>query len=612
MTYMFKVARRLASFPSWRPLTLVMLAAACGGEDVPDMAGPDLPFADGATPHAALPHNQEQTPTLQAVILAPASATVLPGATQQFSASGRMSDGTTAPVAVTFSATGGTINSSGLFTAGLVSGGARVVATSAAGTADTALVTVGASVASVSVKLSVASLAVGQTAQATATAYDAGSQPLSGRSFTWSTSNGAVASVSASGVVSAVAAGTVTISAQSGGQSGSASLSVTSASLAGTPIACVGTPLAPTDDWAVKVSGAPAGTTFCVQDGVHRRARRVVPKTGMRFLGVSHLGATLDGGDSVTYAFQASSTGPGVTLKHLRIVKYAPPDGAKAMIQGDNGRGWVVDSNEIAYSGAQGVRVGDRGHIGWNDIHNNAVMGIGLYKADSVMIEGNRLAFNPASGVSEAGSTARASQMKIFATVGTMVRNNVVEDGPKKGIWFDTDNYLVTIEGNTVRRQGGPCIWYEVGYTATIRGNTVDSCGLSGTSTGWVSNAGIQVTNSYPVEIVGNTVLNSANGITGMAVAATSGNYFTGNRGPKALGIHVQDNVIRQPTGKAAGVRSTGTGADTAFTWAGRSTWQRNSYDLTGNPAPFTWSNTNKTRLQWQALNFDNPGTFTP
>ena len=82
-------------------------------------------------------------PTLQAVVLTPASVTLQSGATQQFAVSGRMSDGSTTPVNVTYSATGGTITSSGNYTAGSVAGSYRVIATQNGGTlADTSTVSV--------------------------------------------------------------------------------------------------------------------------------------------------------------------------------------------------------------------------------------------------------------------------------------------------------------------------------------------------------------------------------------------------------------------------------------------------------------------------------------
>ena len=82
-------------------------------------------------------------PTLQAVVLTPTTVSLASGATQQFTASGKMSDGSSAPVAVSFAAGGGTISSTGLYNAGSTAGTYRVVATQSGGSlADTATVTI--------------------------------------------------------------------------------------------------------------------------------------------------------------------------------------------------------------------------------------------------------------------------------------------------------------------------------------------------------------------------------------------------------------------------------------------------------------------------------------
>jgi hypothetical protein len=82
-------------------------------------------------------------PTLAQVILAPATASLGAGGTQQFAAYGRTSVGDSVPVSVAFAATGGSINSNGLYTAGSTGGTFRVSATQSGGIlADTSSVTI--------------------------------------------------------------------------------------------------------------------------------------------------------------------------------------------------------------------------------------------------------------------------------------------------------------------------------------------------------------------------------------------------------------------------------------------------------------------------------------
>jgi hypothetical protein len=88
-------------------------------------------------------------------------------------------------------------------------------------------------VASVTVSPAAPTITVGLSAQLTASTLDAAGNALSGRTVTWSSSNSAVASVSATGLVTGIAVGgPVTITAASEGKSGTAVVTVA----ANTPI----------------------------------------------------------------------------------------------------------------------------------------------------------------------------------------------------------------------------------------------------------------------------------------------------------------------------------------------------------------------------------------
>ena len=96
---------------------------------------PPLPPIDTVSP-----------PTVIALTVTPPSAAVITGDTQQFTATPTWSDGGSHAVTRTWSATGGTVSTGGLYTAGSLPGDYRVIA-SAGGKADTAEVSVGTSVA---------------------------------------------------------------------------------------------------------------------------------------------------------------------------------------------------------------------------------------------------------------------------------------------------------------------------------------------------------------------------------------------------------------------------------------------------------------------------------
>lgn len=101
--------------------------------------GTTTPYDDQAT----VVISSSGTTTIRQVVLTPAIVSLAIGASQQFSASASLSDGSTqANPAVTWAATGGTVSSGGLYKAGSTAGSFRVIATSGNGKADTSAVTV--------------------------------------------------------------------------------------------------------------------------------------------------------------------------------------------------------------------------------------------------------------------------------------------------------------------------------------------------------------------------------------------------------------------------------------------------------------------------------------
>src|SRR5438445_460839 len=171
-------------------------------------------------------------PQLAQVVVMPRSVSLGTGATQLFGAYGRLNNGDSVAVSVTWGAQGGTIWYSGLYGAGSVPGG-YVVTGTASGIAGTALLAVtNVSVASVAMSPASATLSMGATQQLSATPKDAAGNVLTGRVITWTSSNAAIASVSATGLVTGVAAGAVTITATSEGQSGTAAGTVSTVPVA--------------------------------------------------------------------------------------------------------------------------------------------------------------------------------------------------------------------------------------------------------------------------------------------------------------------------------------------------------------------------------------------
>jgi trimeric autotransporter adhesin len=172
--------------------------------------------------------------TIVSISLSPASAMILPNATQQFTATATFGNNTTGNVSsqVTWTSSApsiATISSTGLATAVAV-GTSTITATS--GTVNgTASLTVSSNTIT-SITISPAnpsiSLSGGQTEQFTATAtFSDGTIGDITTTSTWTSSNTSVAIINATGLATPVGAGGTTIGASSGGVAATTSLTVT-------------------------------------------------------------------------------------------------------------------------------------------------------------------------------------------------------------------------------------------------------------------------------------------------------------------------------------------------------------------------------------------------
>ena len=171
-------------------------------------------------------------PTLESIAVTPANTTLFTGNTEQFTATGTLSDDTTENLTsqVTWASsdiTWATINATGLATA--VAPGAVTISAAFDGiTGSTGLTVVAApTLQSIAVTPANTSLTTGETEQFTAigTLSDNTTENLTSQ-VTWASSDATWATISAAGLASAVSPGPATISATFGGITGSTGLSV--------------------------------------------------------------------------------------------------------------------------------------------------------------------------------------------------------------------------------------------------------------------------------------------------------------------------------------------------------------------------------------------------
>jgi len=467
-----------------------------------------------------------------------------------------------------------------------------------------------APVATVSVSLS-STLQVKQTAQATATLKDASGNVLSGQTVAWTSSNTSVATVSASGLVTAGAAGSATITATSGGKTGSAALTVTAA------VAVTGVAVLPGQSIQAAVNANPAGTTFILKAGTHTR-QSVVPKSGDVFQGEP--GTVLDGqGVGIAFGRGSAPYPSNVTIKGLKITGYAPPMQSGTIDAGgyypnEGTTGWVIDGNEVSYNGEYGIRIGNSSRVINNNVHHNNRLNI-AGSANNALVENNEIAFGNYQNANntnfEAGGT------KFAQTDGLIVRGNYVHDNVGVGIHMDENNINTTIESNRVDANGSEGVAIEISYATIIRNNTV-------TNNGWKDprnrytylwNAGIGVHASQNVEIYGNTVSGNYAGIVGIEQDRSGDKAVYGAHIIQNMYVH--NNTITQNTlPRTSGALSVGAGiatdiaGNTAVFTSRNNRFVGNTYYISPNPQPFAWQFGTRTAAQWKAYGQDVSGIF--
>jgi uncharacterized protein YjdB len=170
-------------------------------------------------------------PVLVSIAVTPASPSLPVGETQQFKATGTFTDGTTQDLTLSATWTSSTATIASISPAGLASGlvvgSTTVTAVSGTIQGSTTLAVVPPVVTSIAVAPANASITVINTQQFTATGTysDGSTQDLTGTT-TWSSVTPGVATITSAGLATGVAPGTTTISATTGGITGSTTLTV--------------------------------------------------------------------------------------------------------------------------------------------------------------------------------------------------------------------------------------------------------------------------------------------------------------------------------------------------------------------------------------------------
>jgi len=270
-------------------------------------------------------------PELQSISVTPLNASVEVGQTQQFTATGTFSDGSsrnlTNQVTWTSSNTSvAAISTSGLATA-QQAGNTTIRASQNGVTGQATLTVTSASLISLDIAPQNPSIQVGQTQQFTATGtFSDGSTADLTSSVSWGSSNASVASIDANGLATGLQAGTSTISASQNGITANTLLTVNPASLISLDIA----PQNPSIDvgqtqqftaTGTFSDGSTADLTSSVSWGSSNASVATIDANGLATglqAGTSTISASQDGVTANTLLTVNAVTSGGATLRNLQ------------------------------------------------------------------------------------------------------------------------------------------------------------------------------------------------------------------------------------------------------------------------------------------------------
>lgn len=242
-------------------------------------------------------------------------------------------------------------------------------------------------------------------------------------------------------------------------------------------------------------------------------------------------------------AFVGNST--SVKIKGMVIEKFAEQAIYARVLGGQWSQNWVISGNNLRFNHLSAIVLGDGTQVLNNTICDNGKLGISG-GGDNDLIENNEICRN-----NYAGYLHNRGGAKFDTAINLVVRGNYVHHNRGVGLHTDSGSWNTLYEYNHTTQNEGPGIDHEVSHAATIRNNLVenDAHNPRGSTLTW--GAGIWIYASDNVDVYGNTVTNSMNGIGANQTLRndTLGTHYIVN-------LSVHDNSITQETGTAAGIIS--------------------------------------------------------
>lgn len=230
-----------------------------------------------------------------------------------------------------------------------------------------------------------------------------------------------------------------------------------------------------------------AGTTFYLTAGTHTFTSvgafsQVVPKAGNTYVGAP--GAKLNGQGIAQYAFSGSAA--GVTIKYLEVMNFVCPFDEFA-VNHDAADNWTIQYCQVHHCGGAGIGIGTGTTIDHCWLHHNRQYAFSSYKdavgdattsaIATVVIDHCEIShcgdmldeYGPDGAPTFRG---RNGNCKFWDTNGITFTNNWMHHANGVGLWADTNNIAIHVDGCLFEANSAVAFFYEISYNFSVTNNT--------------------------------------------------------------------------------------------------------------------------------------------
>jgi hypothetical protein len=203
----------------------------------------------------------------------------------------------------------------------------------------------------------------------------------------------------------------------------------------------------------------------------------------------------------------------GVTIDNIDMRHAGNGAGNQAGLLNDGGSNFLVKNSQLSFAHGTVLAMlwGQNMRAENNDIHHGGQLGVGSYRATTILI-GNKIHDN---NFADYNSGWAAGGLKAVMQSGSQWTNNEVYNNDGTALWCDLNCSGVTIASNRIHHNEKSAIFYEISTTGTIRDNVVWENGWRYAGGSWTS--AIRATNCDGCEIARNTVAWNYSGISVVA-----------------------------------------------------------------------------------------------